>query len=358
MPRLALGIADSASDHTPGFRDPERLAELERCTVLDASRMLPLTREDFDQAFARVAGFVDETPLKSFSRSDKGQHVLLKLESEQQGGSYKVRGAFNAALSIPDYVRARGLTTVSSGNMGRAVAWSAMTLGVPATVGVPSTAPEIKVQAIRDLGAKIVLLSADDWWRSILTSNLAGHEGTFISPVLNREVLAGAGTVAWEILRHDPEVTSIYVPFGGGALALGSAYAASHVRPGVRIVACEPSAKAPLAKSFHVGHEQSVVPGPSIVDAAGGPSLLPGLWPLFETLVSAAVAVSDTQTRSAIRALAERHITRAEGAGALALAAAISQGGLETIACVVSGRNIDPGLFSEIVGKELAASVR
>lgn len=318
----------------------------------DISKILSFSLEDVHSARSRIDPFLEHTPLTPYVHGDSDASLLLKLESEQQGGSYKVRGALNAALCLSDEEASSGLVTVSSGNMGRAVAWCAQKLNIPATVGVPQKAPEVKIQALRDLGATIVPLSSEEWWISIVQSRLRDLDGTFINPVLNRNVIAGAASVAMEIFEEVPTPDRIYVPFGGGALALGTALAASLCGVKTQVVACEPSAKAPLYRSFAEDHEQTVQPKPSIVDAAGGPGLLPGLWPLFQKYISSCRAVDDSQTRAVIRSLQLQQITTSEGAGALSIAAAIAEPTTSTAVCVVSGGNIDQSLLAEIVAED------
>lgn len=317
--------------------------------MTDTSTIFPLSLEDLQSARSRISPFLERTPLTPYTWDGSGTNLLLKLESEQQGGSYKVRGALSAALGLPDEQAYSGLVTVSSGNMGRAVAWCARKLNIPATVGVPRKAPEVKIQALRDLGATIIPLSPEEWWTSIVQSRLRDSHGTFINPVLNRNVIAGAATIAMEIFDEVPNPDRIYVPFGGGALALGTALAASLCGVQTQVIACEPSAKAPLCQSFSQGHEETVQPKPSIVDAAGGPGLLPGLWPLFQKYISSCRAVDDSQTRAVIRSLQLQQITTSEGAGAISVAAAMEEPTTSPTVCVVSGGNIDQSLLAEIV---------
>lgn len=322
----------------------------------DEAEPLPLSIQDFESAQARIDMLVHRTPLVPLAEGRAVGSTLLKLESEQKERSYKVRGALNATLAIPANERSRGVVTVSSGNMGRAVAWSARLLGIGATVGIPPTAPDIKVQALRSLGAKVVTLTAQQWWDSILRSDLSGYSGTFIHPVMNREVIAGAGTVTWEILEEVDDLSTVFVPFGGGALALGAASAIQLQGRDVQVVACEPSAKAPLSASFRHGHEVSVDPKPSIVDAAGGPGLLPSLWPWLRQFVSRCVEVDDVTTRETIRLLQRAELTTSEPAGALSLAAALARKDGETAACVISGGNIDRSLLDNIMGVDFQGS--
>lgn len=329
----------------------------------DTSELLSISLAEVAAASTRLAGVITRTPLEPFGLDVAGNSMFLKMENRQIGASMKARGAMNAALLAPDSERAKGLVTVSSGNMGRAVAWAAHEFGVPATVGIPIGAPQVKVDALEGLGARILYLTPDQWWEAVKSSHLPGAEGVFISPVLNRDVIAGAATVALEVFEDQPDVADIYLPFGGGALALGTALVRRERAPHVRVIACEPEVKAPLTSSMRAGHEVSVTPGVSLVDAAGGPCLLPNLWPLFHDLIDASVAVPDSDTARAIAQLEVAGLGPVEGAGAISVAAALSNldfSGSETgtrkgvgpVVCVVSGGNMNAELRAEIVAQQ------
>jgi threonine dehydratase len=331
--------------------------------VRDTSELLSISLAEVVAASTRLAGVITRTSLESFGHDATGNSILLKMENRQIGASMKARGAMNAALLSPATESDKGLVTVSSGNMGRAVAWAAHEFGVQATVGIPIGAPQVKVDALEGLGARILYLTPDQWWVALKSSHLTGAEGAFISPVLNRDVIAGAATVALEVFEVEPNVAAIFLPFGGGALALGTALVRREMAPHVRVIACEPEVKAPLTSSMRAGHEVSVTPGVSLVDAAGGPRLLPNLWPLFNDLIDASIAVPDSDTARAIAQLEAAWLGPVEGAGAISVAAALNYRGIAGTdtgfgevqgprVCVVSGGNMDAQLRAEIVEQQ------
>lgn len=313
---------------------------------------------DVVEARARISDVVTPTPVLRLDDAPGSGPVWLKLETLQPIGSMKLRGVLNAVRAAGDAAVGRGLVTVSSGNLGRAVAWTARMLGAEATVVVPSHAPDLKVAAIEALGARVKRVDYDTWWRALLDSRVPGVDGHFIHPVLDADVIAGAGTVALEVLEQVPDVATIVVPFGGGSLAIGSAVTVREARPSVGVMAVEPDTAAPLTASFAAGADTAVEYRPSFVDAAGGKALLPGVWQSAQGLLAGSVAVSLREVEDAVRTLARRARTIAEGAGALSTAAVytnrVPNG---TRVCVVSGGNIDLSVLAAIYDDRLTDPV-
>jgi len=304
----------------------------------------PLTAPTLDEIRAareRLAGVTVRTPLIRLNADAPGE-VWLKLENLQPIGSFKLRGAANAMkLAGPAGVR-EGVYTASAGNMAQGVAWSARELGVPATVVVPDHAPATKLAAIERLGGKVVKVPFERWWQVIQEHSFPGLGGLFIHPVADRNVMAGNGTVALEILEDLPDVDTVLVPFGGGGLSCGIASALAALRPEARVFGCEVATAAPLSASLAAGSPQTVDYKPSFVDGIGGKSLLPEMWPLASSLLAGARVVPLEEVAAAVRLLAERHRVIAEGAGATPVAAALA-GVPEArkVVCVVSGGNLD-----------------
>ncbi len=316
---------------------------------LGSADSLVVAYEQIRQARGRIADLVITTPVVRMPTGD-GREVWLKLETLQPIGSMKLRGVLNAVRSAPTGQLDAGLVTTSSGNFGRAVAWVARHAGIPAVVAVPDHAPPSKVSAITDLGARVVKLPYSLWWDALLRHKVDGVDGHFIHPVLDADVVAGAGTIGLEIAEQVPEVDTLVVPFGGGSLALGVASAMAHVSPGTRVFACEPATGAPLTASMRAGRETAVDFKPSFIDAAGSPSLLPGVWERASCLLAGAVEVTLAETAEAIRAIVREARVTAEGAGALSTAAVLGgriQG--HSIVCVVSGGNLEPQTLAQIL---------
>jgi threonine dehydratase len=276
--------------------------------------------------------------------------IHLKLENLQPIGSFKLRGALNAVLQTPANELAAGVITASAGNMGQGVAWAARELGVPCSVVVPEHAPETKLAAIERLGGRSVKVPYDRWWEAIATSSFPEIDGVFVHPVQDARVMAGNGTIGLEILDDLPEVDTVLVPFGGGGLSVGIASAVKAVRPEARVFAVEPETGAPLTASLAAGEATPVDYRPSFVDGSGAPELLPQMWELAREALDSAYSVSLDETAAAVRLLAERARVVAEGAGGLALAAALAgHGGDGKVVCIVSGGNIDSAKLATIL---------
>ena len=304
-----------------------------------------------EAARERIRGTAIRTPLVRLPVEDAPAEIYLKLENLQPINSFKIRGATNAVLLAPAAERARGLVTASAGNMAQGVAWAARELGVPATIAVPEHAPEAKLAAIERLGGRVLKLPYDDWWNVIVTSRLEGTEGLFVHPVQDPGVMAGNGTIGLEILEDLPDPDAVVIPYGGGGLTVGIATAIRALRPATKIITAEPATAAALAAALAAGHPADVDYRPSFVDGSGSRRVLDSMWPLVAPLVDAALAIPVADVAAAVRTLAERARIVAEGAGALAPAAALAgRAGTGKVVCVVSGGNINLSKLAEILG--------
>jgi threonine dehydratase len=276
--------------------------------------------------------------------------IYLKLENLQPIGSFKIRGATNAIRRARPETLEHGVVTASAGNMAQGVAWAARELGIPATIVVPEHAPETKLAAIERLGGRVVKVPYDRWWQTIVESRFDGLDGLFVHPVQDDLVMAGNGTIGLEILEDLPDVDAVLIPWGGGGLTTGIASAVKALRPEVGIFAIEPETAAPLNATLAAGSPQEVDYQPSFVDGAGGRAVLPRMWRLAEPLIDGARSVSLDEAASAVRLLAERARVVAEGAGALAVAAALADDVPgRRLVCVVSGGNIDAAKLAKIL---------
>jgi threonine dehydratase len=305
---------------------------------------------EIEAARDRIAEAAVRTPLVRLHVDEAPAEIYLKLENLQPINSFKTRGATNAIMMASADERAKGLVTASAGNMAQGVAWAARELGVPATIAVPEHAPEAKLAAIGRLGGQVIKLPYDDWWNVIVTSHLDGVEGLFVHPVQDPAMMAGNGTIGLEILEDLPDPDAVVIPYGGGGLTAGIASAIRALRPQTRIVTAEPETGAALAAAVAAGHPVSVDYRASFVDGAGSRRVLDSMWPLVAPLVDDAVAIPVGEAAAAVRTLAERARVIAEGAGALAPAAALSgRAGTGKVVCVVSGGNINLSKLAEIL---------
>ena len=303
-----------------------------------------------EAARERIAGAAIRTPLVRLHVEDAPAEIYLKLENLQPINSFKIRGATNAIMLAPASEWAKGLVTASAGNMAQGVAWAARTLGVPATIAVPEHAPEAKLAAIKRLGGRILKLPYDDWWNVIVTSHVAGVEGLFVHPVQDAGVIAGNGTIGLEILEDLPDLDAIVIPYGGGGLTVGIASAIKARRPQTKIFTAEPETGAALVAALRAGQPADVDYRASFVDGSGSRRVLDSMWPLVAPLVDRALAIPIAEVAAAVRTLAERVRVVAEGAGALAPAAALTgRAGTGKVVCVVSGGNINLNKLAEIL---------
>jgi threonine dehydratase len=305
---------------------------------------------EIEAARGRIAGSVVRTPLVRL-HVDVPAEIYLKLENLQPINSFKIRGAANAVMLAPASARAKGLVTASAGNMAQGIAWTARELGVPATIVVPDHAPEAKVAAIERLGGRVLKVPYDAWWNIIVTGHLDGQDGLFVHPVQDPAVMAGNGTIGLEILEDLPDPDTVVIPYGGGGLTTGIASAVKALRPGTKIITAEPDTAAAMAAAFAAGHPVDVDYSASFVDGSGSRRVLDSMWPLVAPLVDDALAIPVAEVAAAVRTLAERVRVIAEGAGALAPAAALSgRAGTGKVVCVISGGNINLGKLAEILG--------
>jgi threonine dehydratase len=292
------------------------------------------------------------TPLVRLWLDDGPAEIHLKLETLQPINSFKIRGAANAIRSAPAGSLRQGLLTASAGNMAQGVAWVARELGVPATIAVPEHAPQAKLDAIERLGARVMKVPYDEWWQAIVTSRIEGMDGLFVHPVQDEAVMAGNGTIGLEILEDLPDPDAVVIPFGGGGLTVGIGSAIRALRPQTKIYTAEPETGAALVAAMRAGEPADVDYQTSFVDGSGSRRVLDSMWPRVRELVDEAFAVPIDDAAAAVRTLAERTRVIAEGAGALASAAALAgRAGSGRVVCIVSGGNINLGKLAEILSE-------
>ncbi|HET6943006.1 MAG TPA: pyridoxal-phosphate dependent enzyme [Sphingomicrobium sp.] len=311
----------------------------------------PISLDDVEQARTRIAGTVLRTPLVKLDTGKGGPDIRLKLENLQPTNAYKIRGAANAVARLSDEDRARGVWTISAGNAGQGVAYAARQFGIPATVVAIETAPQTKLDRMRALGATIVPVSYDRAWVAAETHEFEGLDGTFVHPFDNHDFIAGHGTMGLEILEDCPDVRTVIAAIGGGGLITGVGSAIKAKRPDVKVLGAEPETASPYALSLREGGPRRFDDWQSsFVDGAGGKSVTARMWQRMQMVVDGSITVTLDQTAAAMRLIAEKSRTIAEGAGGLALAAALTgQAGEGPIVCIVSGGNIDLDKFAELV---------
>lgn len=318
-------------------------------TTLEPVRPIPLA--DIRQARERIAGTIVRTPLIRLELGPGQPDIRLKLENLQPINAYKLRGAANAVAHLPEAERSRGVWTISAGNAGQGVAYAARKAGVPCTVVAIETAPTAKLDRMRALGAKLLLVPYEVAWRALDDRAYPGAEGTFVHPFDGHDFIAGHGTMGLEILEDAPDAVAVITAIGGGGLITGVGSAVKALKPEIKVWGAEPETAAPMTRSLAAGSPQTFPEWKaSFVDGAGGQSVFPRMWQRMQPVVDGTIVVTLEETKRAMRLLAEKARVIAEGAGALPLAAALTgKAGQGPIVAVVSGGNIDLEKFSELV---------
>ena len=318
-------------------------------TVLEAVR--PITLAEIKAARERIAGTIVRTPLVKLQLGPDAPDIRLKLESLQPINAYKLRGAANAVAMLSEAERKRGVWTISAGNAGQGVAYAARAAGVPCTVVAIETAPQSKLERMKALGAKLMLVSYDRAWQALDERKYPGIEGTFVHPFDDHNFIAGHGTMGLEILEDAPDTAAIIGGIGGGGLITGVASAVKALKPSIKIFGAEPETAAPAALSYKMGSPQKFAAWEaSFVDGAGGQSMFPRMWERMKPVVDGYIVVTLEETKRAMRLMAEKARVISEGAGALPLAAALTgKAGKGPIVAIVSGGNIDLAKFSELI---------
>ena len=313
---------------------------------------------DIAAAADRIAGVAVRTPLLSFP----GQRFLIKAESLQPTGSFKIRGAYAAISALDEQARRRGVIAHSSGNHAGAVAYAAARLEVPAVVVIPANAPPVKLAAVRASGAEIVTVAPSLSARVVATEELIARHGyTLIPPFDHLGVIAGQGTVGLEIAAQCPAADLVVVPVSGGGLIAGIAVAIKAERPETRIVGVEPELAADARESLRAGHRIAWDPQQTqrtIADALRIEQVGELTFEHIRRYVDEIVTVTEAEIRIAVRRLACEARLVSEPGGAVAVAACLLRErelpAASAPVAVLSGGNIEPALLAAIVGDAVA----
>jgi threonine dehydratase len=315
-------------------------------------RATGLSIEDIRRARPVVYEAAIRTPLVKLNVLDLPADIYLKLENLQPIGSFKIRGAANAMSLMSRAELEKGVLVASAGNMAQGAAWNARRLGVPCTVIAPDYAPQTKVAAVERLGGRVIKVPFDRWWQTFTDRSYPGIDAAFLHAFDDDRVMAGNGTIGLELLEDLPDVDTVLIPFGGGGLSSGIATALRAIKPSVRIYAVEAETGAPLTASLKAGTPQVVDYQPSFVDGIGSKTVFADMLDLAKDLLDGSFTASLDEIAAALRLMAERNHVIAEGAGAVALAVALSgKAGEGRIACIVSGGNIDSTKLVKILGE-------
>lgn len=313
-----------------------------------------VTLEDIREAAQRIQGVAVRTPLLPFPElsEELGGEIRLKCENLQRSGAFKIRGASNFLSRLPPRSLSRGVITYSSGNHGRALALAARLAGVPAVVVMPTTAPAVKVDGVRRLGAEVVFAGTNSVHRQARAEEIVEERGLFMVPPFDHPwIIAGQGTVGLEIAQDWPDVDTVVAPVGGGGLSSGIAVAVKDLLPAARFVGVEaegaPGMRAALDAGVPVTLERNDTIADGIKTMRAGDLTLRHAQALFDDVV----LVSDEGIREATGFLlgTRKLVVEYSGAAGLAalLAGAVESGG-RRVAVVLSGGNLDPSLMETL----------
>lgn len=319
---------------------------------------MKLSLLDVQNAAKTISGQADNTPLvpSPFMSEQCGQDFLLKLENMQPIGAFKLRGALNAVLALPDGIA--GVTCCSSGNHGRGIAFAAKMRGMRAVVCMSSIAPQAKVDGIRALGAEVRIIGDTQDEANIESLRLAREEGLVeVSPFDDPAVIAGQGTIALEILAARPDVETLLVPLSGGGLAGGVALAAKAIKPDIQLVGVTMDRGAGMHEAIRAGKPTDVPEFVSLADALGGGIGLDNklTFPLCRDLLDETVLVTEEEIRDAMQVLFFEDRIVAEGGAVVGLAAVLAGKVPDLrgpVATIISGRNADMARFTKIMAGE------
>jgi threonine dehydratase len=309
-----------------------------------------LSLDDIRAAQVRIAPFVRETPIVAMTPTG----LRLKAESLHPVGAFKLRGAFNAILSLPESKRKRGVIAHSSGNHAQAVAYAAHVLGIKAVVVMPGSVSRTKLEATRHWGAEIHLVDPAGRERAEACERLANENGyAVIEPYNSLAIMAGTGTIGLEILAQCPNAQLVAVPVSGGGLIGGVSAAITQSNKDVRVIGVEPELAADARESLRAGRIMRIEPELTMRTMADGlrvPQLGPLPFAQIRAFVHDIVTVSEDQIAEGMRRIAREARLVAEPSGAVAAAGALAQG-LDpgTTVAVLSGGNMDVDRYAAIL---------
>ena len=313
-------------------------------------------RQEVLLAEKRIRPHIRETYLEHSPRlSELGDaNVYCKLENLQHTGSFKVRGALNKVLSLPEEQRARGVVAASTGNHGAAVAFALKKLGAPGVVFVPESAVESKVDVIRALGAEVRAVGGDPIEGEIYARRYAAeNELTYVSPYNDRQVIGGQGTIAVELERQLDPIDAVFVSLGGGGLISGIAGYLNTIHPGAEFIGCSPINSPVMIESVKAGEIVEMTSLPTLSDGtAGGVEAGAITFELCRELVDDYVTVTEDEIEDALRLFVRTHRMLIEGAAAVAVASYLQtrrRFAGKNVVIVICGANINPDTLKDIL---------
>lgn len=313
---------------------------------------LAVSADDVRAAAERIRPLARRTPVMTSAGfdSESGVRTYFKCENLQRGGAFKIRGASNLVLSLPQSALTRGVVAYSSGNHAQATAIAAKHVGAAATIVMPEDAPKSKMEATRARGARIVTYNRFTESREALAAGILKETGaTLVPPFDHPMIMAGQGTAALELAEETGPLDALIAPVGGGGLLSGCATIIKAMNPAVRVFGAEPEGANDTFLSLMAG-ERVAVPHPeTIADGLRAPKPGELTFPILRTLVERVLLVSDDEMRAAVKFMLLRLKVLVEPSGACAIAAVLFRklpAAIRSVGVIISGGNVD---FEELV---------
>ena len=316
---------------------------------------LKLDIKKVKEAQTVIRGLADNTPLipSFFLSSIIGNEFLLKLENVQPIGAFKIRGALNAVFNLP--VSTKVVTCCSTGNHGRGIAYAAAQRGIKAVIFMSNLVPKVKIEAIKSLGAEVILCGQDQAEAELACKQSVIDKGYVeVSPFDDPYVIAGQGTIGLELLSQRPDLHSIILPLSGGGLAAGVALAVKSKNPNIKVFGVTMENGAAMHMSIQAGKPVNVKEDPSLADALGGGIGLKNKFsfPICKSLLDGTFTVSEKEIYHAMQTLYYEDRLIAEGSCVVGIAAVLARKlpSLKgPVATIITGRNINMSMFTKVI---------
>ena len=307
---------------------------------------MPITLSDIRQAAELINPLIHRTPVLTSETLNRksGAQLFFKCENFQRAGAFKMRGAANAVLSLSDTDRVKGVATHSSGNHGQALAKAAQSVGIPAYIVMPRTAPEVKKRAVAEYGAEIIFCEPTLQAREDTLNQVIDRTGaTFVHPYNNEQVITGQATAALELIEDTVDLDVVMAPVGGGGLLSGTALSTHYLLPQAEVIAGEPVGADDAYRSLQAGR---IIPSEQPDTIADGllTSLGDKTFPIIQEYVKEIITVSDEEIVSAMRLIWERMKIIIEPSCAVPLAALLKRSDNfsgKRVGIILTGGNVD-----------------
>jgi threonine dehydratase len=313
---------------------------------IESTGFQPPTWDDIREAHARIASRIHRTPVLTSHSLDAmaGAQFLFKCDNFQKTGSFKIRGAANAILSLTEAEAAHGIVTPSSGNHGAAVACAAAWRGVPAYIVMPKNAPAVKCRAVESYGGRITFSEPTITSRQETSARVQGETGAIlIHPYDNDRIITGQATAAKELLEEVPDIDAVFAPVSGGGLLSGTCLSAHAIRAEIRVIGCEPARADDAYRSFTSGTLQSLDSSDTIADGLRA-SLAPRTFAILRQHLDRVLLVSEEEIIAAMRLVWERMKIIIEPSSAVAIAPLLKPGAVAELKLAVRADGAPPKL--------------